>query len=218
MAAENDWTIDRNVRDRLPAELVDETIFNMGDPESYYSFSVYLTIYGHHRGKDFLLLSRGNKRHRRSDGSANTFILTKVAEDAAFVPFFIHPKSAFMDSMLQMDAGVKKMDSGVKSVFFSKISTPEPFSKSYTLRGLHGATNHLTDDVRDALLARPDMFRRMEEKWYHRFSIYPGVSERFVWIDIQEVVPETLFSRLDALMDWADIIAPMPMEEQASHA
>ncbi|MEL7390495.1 MAG: hypothetical protein AAFN76_12015 [Pseudomonadota bacterium] len=212
IVSENGWQIDRTVREHLPAELANETISNMGDPETYHSFNAYLIIRGRYRGREFLLLSHGKRRHRRTDGSGTTFIFTKASGNAAFVPFFVHQKSALMDSMLQMDAGVKKMDRSVKSTFFSKISMPKPFSESYTLRGLRGAANHLTEDVQQALLDRPDMFRRMDEKWYHRFSIYPGVSERYVWIDIQEVIPDTLFSRLDILMDWADIIAPTSIE------
>ena len=90
---------------------------------------------------------------------------------------------------------------------------PAPFSESYTLRGLSGAQGHVTDAVQQALLDRPDLFRRMEEKWYKRLSTNPGVSERFAWVDIQGADPETLISRLDTLMEWADIIDPSAKTE-----
>lgn len=208
IAKERGWRLDRTQRDALPAELADETIFNMGDPETYHSFSVFLTIEGVYRDRAFLLLSRGCRRYRRQEGHSTTYLFTRLPEDAVFTPFFIHPKSGVMDGFLQTDAAAKKADRNIKSVIFSKLSMPAPFSESYTLRGLSGAQGHITDEVQQALLDRPDLFRRMEEKWYKRFSTNPGVSERFAWVDIQGVDPETLFSRLDALMDWADIIDP----------
>ena len=213
IAEENGWSIDRSRRDRLPDELVGETIFNMGDPETYASFRVSLTLSGTHRDRDFLLISRGATRYRRQEGHATTYIFTKLSDTPAFTPLFIHPKSGVMDSMLQMDAGVKKLDKSVKSVFFSKISTPAPFSDHYTLRGQRGARDHITEDVQAALLARPEMMRNPAEKWYRRFSTYPGASERYAWVDVQAAIPETLNSRLDALMDWADMIQPTAKTE-----
>lgn len=208
IAKERGWHLDRTQRDALPPELAGETIFNMGDPETYHSFSVFLTIEGTYRDRAFLLLSRGCRRYRRQDGHSTTYLFAKLSDTAKFTPFFIHPKSGVMDGFLQMDAAAKTADKTIKSVFFSKLSMPAPFSESYTLRGLSGAQDHLTDEVQQALIDRPDLFRRMEEKWHKRLPTYPGVSERLAWVDIQGVDPETLFSRLDTLMDWADIIEP----------
>lgn len=208
IAKEHGWRLDRTQRNALPAELTDETIFNMGDPETYHSFSVLLTIEGAYRDRAFLLLSRGCRRDPRQEGHSTTYLFTKLSETAAFTPFFIHPKSSVMDGFLQADAAAKKADRNIKSVYFSKPSMPAPFSESYTLRGLSGAQAHTTDDVQQALLGRPDLFRHMEDKSHRRFPTYTGVSERFAWVDIQAVDPEAPFSRLDTLMDWADIIEP----------
>jgi len=208
IAKERGWRLDRTQRDTLPSELAGETIFGMDDPENYHSFSVYLTIEGTYRDRAFILLSYGSRRSRRHEGRGTTFLFTKIAEGAVFTPFFIHPKSGVMDGFLHVDAAAAKADSKIKSVIFSKLSMPAPFSESYTVRGKSGAQVHITDKVQQALLDRPELFSGKKEKWYKRFPTYPGASEQFAWVDIQHTDPKTLFSRLDTLMDWADIIEP----------
>ncbi len=177
----------------------------MGSAETHYSFKVYLTVRGMYRDRPFLLMSHGQARYRKQEGGGTTRIFIKLADQPTFPPLYLHVKSAVLDAAHTADQSVDTIG-GDKSVRFPKVSMPAEFATHYSLRGLHGAAEFMTERRQKALLKKRDIFIREEEAWYRRFGALPGLTERFAYLDIQDLNPVTLRTRLDMLIDWVEIV------------
>ena len=204
---ENGWEIDRDKRNTFPPEVSDETLHNFGNPSDYASFTVWLTIKGEHRGRDFLLVAHGKKQAKTRDpGSGSVHIFTKLSETPVFPPLFVHLKSDVLDGILAVDAFALAADKRAKAPHFPKVGMPKPFSDNYSVRGFPGAQDAISPLVQSSLLKRPDLFYRKNEQWHMRTGTMLGLTERFAFVDIQDLNPHTLENRLNVLIDWVDIV------------
>ncbi|MEY1555924.1 hypothetical protein AB3Y40_09850 [Yoonia sp. R2331] len=207
LARDNGWEIDRTPRDVLPSQLSGETLHNIGNPSDYYSFRVWLTIKGEIRGRDFLLVAHGKQKTRTRDpGSGSVHIFTKLSKTPIFPPLFIHLKSNMLDGLLDIDASALATVKKRTAPHFPKVGMPKPFSDTYTVRGLTGAQDAISEKVQSSLLDAPHLFYRKSEKWHMRTGSMLGLTERFAFIEIQDLNLYTLENRLNALMDWVEIL------------
>ncbi|MEL6659722.1 MAG: hypothetical protein AAFR36_24890 [Bacteroidota bacterium] len=207
LVSENDWTLNQTSTPNRPTELVDETFSNIAaDDDDYYKVDVALRINGKHRGRDFFLMtySQRMRKRRNSEASGSTYIFTRIQDESAFPPMFMHINSKIFEGFMAVDSAAKASSGKLRA--FPVVSMPSPFTHKYSVRGLKGTRDFLTQEIQEKILKKPHLFLLSKEKWYRRFGVIPGLTERYAYVDIQDLNPITLVNRMDSLMDWADIV------------
>lgn len=207
LVSENGWTLIQTSTPNRPAELADETFSNIAaDDDDYYNVNVVLRISGKHRGRDFFLMtfSQRIRKRRRSESSGGTYIFTRLQDEPVFPPMFMHINSKILDGVMAVDSAAKVYSGKLRT--FPVVSMQSPFADKYSVRGLESTRKFLTQEIQAAILEKPHLFLRSEEKWYRRTGVMPGLTERYAYVNIQDLDPHTLINRLDSLVDWADIV------------
>lgn len=202
----NGWLLEQTSSPKRPPELVGETLSNIAaDDDEYYNVNVVVRIDGVHRGRSFTLLTfiQDRTKKRRAHSTDSTYIFTPLPDTSNAPPMFMYFNSAVLDGVQAIDSAAKASAGKLRA--FPKVAMPSPFCDSYTVRGLEGTRDFLTQEVQNAILEKPHLFRRQEEKWHKRFGTLPGLTEHYAYLNIQALDPHTLENRLDSLMDWAEI-------------
>ncbi len=202
MARDRGWRVDRAKVSRLPARLEGETLVSLGADDAYF-FSIYLQIEGHHRGRPFYLLTRQQKPSRRSEPDDRSFLFTRLSETKDFPPLAILPASTILKGLHSIDETLAATND---AIVLRQIPISERFDANYFVRGLPGTQDLLTPERQEAILAKPELFRRDDEKWHARFTVVPSLSERHAYLEFPSVDPNTIMNRLDMLMDWVEIV------------
>ncbi|MGR3512227.1 MAG: hypothetical protein ACU0GG_05640 [Paracoccaceae bacterium] len=201
------WMSEPGMGRALPEMLLDQTFPSLGDPVNDHTFDIYRKITGQHRGRDFLLLSRRQKPIKRTEVSDLTYVFTRLNGRETYPLFGIRPTSKLLDAIEIAERGIAEIN-GVEMP--RQIPLSSNFNAKHTVLGTEGTREILSPSVQEALLANPDIFQREDEKWYQRFNVIPGTTENFAWINFSSVDPHTIENRLDALMDFAEIIEATP--------
>jgi len=199
------WRFEANLRRVLPEALVDQTLPGLGDPANDHTFNIYRAIWGEHRGRNFLLVSCKQKPIKRTELKDETWVFTALGNSVPYPRFSIRPASKLLDTIETAERAIAASN-GVELP--ARVPLSSEFNEKHVVIGTDGTAELMTDTRQKAFLAAPDIVRREDETWHQRFHVIPGTTENFAWINFSYLDPHTIFNRLDALMDWAELISP----------
>lgn len=210
---EKGWRFEANLMRVLPEALVDQTLPGIGDPANDHTFNIYRAIWGEHRGRSFLLVSCKQKPIKRTEINDETWVFTALGNATPYPLFSIRPASKLLDTIETAERAIAASNDVVLP---ERVPLSSEFNEKHVILGTEGTAALMTNQRQAAFLAKPDIVRREDETWYQRRFVVPGTTENYAWINFSSVDPQTLMNRLDALMDWVEIIGPEPRSRNAT--
>lgn len=210
---EKGWRLGANLGRALPEALADQTLSGLGDPVNDHTFNIYRAIWGQHRGRDFVLVSCKQKPIKRTEIKDETWVFTALGNTAPYPLLSIRPASKLLDTIETAERSIAASNSVALP---ARLQLSTKFNEKHVILGTEGTAALMTNQRQAAFLAKPDIVRREDETWYQRRFVVPGTTENYAWINFSSVDPHTLMNRLDALMDWVEIIGPEPQSQKAT--